>query len=125
LRAQLGMGSFTFTSATGSTHTFIVEPQEAFRVGRIVISQKASDGVGGTQVGVQPLIVGSLPQAPSSEYDIPAEMYAPDATDAQMDAQVCPAGTKMQLRVTLAGEAIPAEESLTVTIGLSGTWIRG
>jgi hypothetical protein len=122
LRAPLGIGFFTF-SALG-TNVFVVEPQEAFRGERLIIDV-VRDGAAGVSVVVNSIFVGSLPQQPSTEFGLPASMFQPDATDANMDWQVCPAGTKIIISVSAVGGAFAEGDTLTVSLGIYGEWIRG
>jgi hypothetical protein len=122
LRAPLGLGFHTFTAL--GLFKFIVEPQEAFRGERMIISVD-KDGGAGVAVLVNTIIVGSLPQTPSTEFGIPASMFQPDATDAQMDWQICPAGTKIIVEVETVGAAIAEGDTVTVSAGVYGAWIRG
>jgi len=123
LRAPLGFGTFTFVEGAATTHNFVVEPQEAFRGERLVIASIAAGGA--AVLGQVDLItVGSLPQAPSVEFGIPFSMFQPDATDAQMDWQICPAGTKIQVNTSYAG-TLGEGQTFIVQVGLYGVWIRG
>lgn len=122
LRAPLGLGFHTFTAL--GTFKFVVEPQEAFRAERLVL-EVLREGAAGTGVQVNNMFVGSLPQTPSSEFGIPASMFRPDATDAQMDWQICPAGTKIIIEVEAIGTAIGEGDSVTVELGIYGEWVRG
>lgn len=122
LRAPLGLGFHSFTAL--GTFKFIVEPQEAFRGERLIVSV-VKDGAAGTDVVVNSIVVGSLPQQPSTEFGTPASMFQPDATDAHMDWQICPAGTKIIIEVEVIGAAIGEADSVTVSVGLYGVWIRG
>jgi acetamidase/formamidase len=74
---------------------------------------------------VNNITVGSLPQTPSTEFGMPASMFRPDATDAQMDWQICPAGTKIIIEVETTGGAFAEGDTLTVSAGIYGSWIRG
>jgi hypothetical protein len=122
LRAPLGLGFHTFTAA--GVFKFIVEPQEAFRGERLIV-EVDKDGAAGVATLVNQITVGTLPQTPSTEFGIPAIMFAHDATDAAMDWQICPAGTKIQIEVETTGGAFAEGDTLTVSVGLYGTWIRG
>ena len=122
LRAPLGFGFHTFT-ATG-TFAFIVEPQEAFRGERLMIDT-AQDGAAGVIGLVNTMTVGTMPQQPSTEFGIPFAMFSPAMTDAHMDWQICPAGTKIQINVELVGGTFAEGDTFTVAVGLYGKWIRG
>jgi hypothetical protein len=122
LRAPLGLGFHTFTAL--GTFKFIVEPQEAFRGERMII-ELVRDGAAGTTAVVNSIIVGSLPQQPSTEFGTPVVMFQADATGAHMDWQICPAGTKIIIEVEAIGAAIGEGDSVTVSVGLYGEWIRG
>lgn len=121
LRAPLGLGSFKFTD--NNPHTFVVEPQEAFRGERLIVNEVITDGAALGLV-IDLITVGSLPQTPSVEFGLPASMFRPDATDAMMDWQICPAGTKIQISAHVEGTFGEAE-SLIAQLGLYGVWIRG
>jgi hypothetical protein len=121
LRAPLGFGFHTFTAA--GTFAFIVEPQEAFRGERLMIDT-ARDGAAGVLGVVNTMTVGTMPQQPSTEFGIPFAMFSPQMTDAHMDWQICPAGTKIQINVELIGTFAEAD-SVVVACGLYGKWIRG
>jgi hypothetical protein len=122
LRAPIGLGSHTFTAL--GQFQFIVEPQEAFRGERLILSV-VRDGAAGVDVVVNSIFVGSLPQQPSTEFGMPGSMFQPDATDAQMDWQICPAGTKLSITVSAVGGAFAEGDTLTVSLGIYGVWIRG
>lgn len=124
LRAPLGMGVFVFSAATGTTHKFIVEPQEAFRGERLVVEVGADAAAAGVLAAVEQITVGSLPQTPSTEFGIPAAMFRPDATDANMNWQICPAGTKIIIEVSISAQLADADTA-TVQLGVYGEWIRG
>ena len=121
LRAPLGFGFHVFTAA--GVFSFIVEPQEAFRGERLMIDT-ARDGAAGVLGVVNTMTVGTMPQQPSTEFGIPFAMFSPAMTDAQMDWQICPAGTKIQIQVELVGTFAEAD-TVTVAVGLYGKWIRG
>jgi hypothetical protein len=123
LRAPLGMGAVTFVVGGPTTIKQVVEPQEAFRGERLVLDVSALPD--GNLVAVESIFVGSLPQTPSQEFNMPLSMFRPDATDAQMDWQICPAGTKIQVTVTLLGPALADADTVTVSMGIYGVWIRG
>jgi hypothetical protein len=122
LRAPLGIGFHTFTAL--GTFKFIVEPQEGFRGERLIVDVE-KDGGAGVATLVNSIIVGSLPQTPSTEFGIPAVMFRADATDANMSWQICPAGTKIIIEVELVGAAIAEGDSVTVSLGVYGEWVRG
>ena len=103
---------------------FIVEPQEAFRGERMIINIE-KDGGAGVATLVNQITVGTLPQTPSTEFGIPAAMFQADATDAAMEWQICPAGTKITIEVETVGAAIAEGDTVTVSIGVYGAWIRG
>lgn len=121
LRAPLGFGYHEFTAA--GTFSFIVEPQEAFRGERLMIAV-ARDGAAGVLGLVTALNVGTMPQQPSTEFGIPFEMFSPEMTDANMDWQICPAGTKIQVSVQVVG-TFAEGDTFRVAVGLYGEWIRG
>jgi hypothetical protein len=121
LRAPLGLGSFVFTGAA-PTHNFIVEPQEAFRGERLVV--EFSSETAGVLLTILNIFVGSLPQTPSSEFGIPASMFRPDATGAEMEWQICPAGTKIIVQTALVG-ALAEADTAVAQVGIYGEWIRG
>lgn len=121
LRAPLGFGFHTFTAA--GTFSFIVEPQEAFRGERLMIDT-ARDGAAGVLGVVNTMTVGTMPQQPSTEFGIPFAMFSPEMTDAHMDWQICPAGTKIQIQTELIG-TFAEGDSVVVAVGLYGKWIRG
>lgn len=122
LRAPLGLGSFTFNS--NAQHNFIVEPQEAFRGERLIVDSALSEDATGLLLIVDEILVGSLPQTPSTEFGLPAVMFRADATDAQMDWQICPAGTKIIVRAHVEG-TFGESDTLIASLGIYGVWIRG
>jgi hypothetical protein len=119
LRAPLGLGSHVFVD--NGPFSFIVEPQEAFRGERLIVDVVAATGL---LLSIDEILVGSLPQTPSTEFGLPAVMFRADATDAQMDWQICPAGTKIIIKTHVVGTFAEADE-LTAQLGLYGVWIRG
>jgi hypothetical protein len=119
LRAPLGLGSHVFTD--NSPHAFIVEPQEAFRGERLIVDVVAAAGL---LLSIDSIFVGSLPQTPSTEFGLPAVMFRADATDAGMDWQICPAGTKIIINAHAVGTFAEADE-VVAQLGLYGVWIRG
>lgn len=124
LRAPLGMGTFVFVEGAPTSHSFVVEPQEAFRGERLIVDVGADAATAGVLATVRHIFVGSLPQQPSVEFGTPASMFRPDATDAQMDWQICPAGTKIEVEIEISA-ALGEGETATVAVGLYGVWIRG
>jgi hypothetical protein len=122
LRAPLGLGFHTFTAL--GTFKFIVEPQEAFRGERLVL-EVLRDGAAAVGVMVNSITVGSLAQQPSTELGVPSSMFRPDATGAEMEWQICPAGTKIIIEVEAVGGAFAEGDTLTVEAGIYGEWVRG
>ncbi len=120
LRAPLGLGSHVFVD--NAPFKFIVEPQEAFRGERLIVDTGTLPA--GLLLSIDEIMVGSLPQTPSTEFGLPAVMFRADATDAQMDFQICPAGTKITVTAHVVGTFAEADE-LTAQLGIYGTWIRG
>jgi hypothetical protein len=121
LRAPLGLGSNVFSD--NSPFSFIVEPQEAFRGERLIVDVALSAGAE-LLLSIDEILVGSLPQTPSTEFGLPAVMFRADATDAAMDWQICPAGTKIIIKAHAVGTFGEAD-TLTAQLGLYGVWIRG
>lgn len=121
LRSYLGFGTFAFTDAA-PTHKFIVEPQEAFRGGRLIITQVRSAAAGGIMM-LNNISVGTLPQSPSTEFGAPADGFAPDATSSELDIQLCPAGTKLAIDMEVVG-AVGEGDSILVGVMLYGEWVR-
>ncbi len=121
LRAPLGLGSHVFSD--NAPFSFIVEPQEAFRGERLIVDTALSAGAD-LLLSIDEILVGSLPQTPSTEFGLPAVMFRADATDAQMDWQICPAGTKIIIRAHAVGTFGEAD-TLTAQLGIYGVWIRG
>lgn len=119
LRAPLGLGSHVFTD--NSPFRYIVEPQEAFRGERLIVETAADEGL---ILSIDLIMVGSLPQMPSTEFGLGAGMFRADATDAQMDWQICPAGTKIMVEAHVVGTFGEGDE-LTAVLGIYGAWIRG
>lgn len=119
LRAPLGLGSHVYTD--NSPFSFIVEPQEAFRGERLIVDVIAAAGL---LLSIDEIIVGSLPQMPSTEFGLPAVMFRADATGAHMDWQICPAGTKIIIKTHAVGTFGEADE-VVAQLGIYGEWIRG
>lgn len=122
LRAPLGLGNFTFTDAGPTNHNFIVEPQEAFRGERLIVD--FSSETAGVLFSIDEILVGSLPQMPSTEFGLPSIMFRADATEAQMDWQICPAGTKIIVRTSLVG-TLGEGDTAVAQLGIYGEWVRG
>jgi hypothetical protein len=121
LRAPLGLGSKQYTDNT--PFNFIVEPQEAFRGERLIVDVAVSTGAN-LLLSIDEIVVGSLPQMPSTEFGLPAVMFRADATGAHMDWQICPAGTKIIIKTHVVGTFGEAD-TLTAQLGIYGEWIRG
>jgi len=121
LRAPLGLGSHVFTD--NAPFRFIVEPQEAFRGERLIVDTALSTGAA-LLLSVDLIMVGSMPQMPSTEFGLPAVMFRADATDAGMDWQICPAGTKIMIEAHAEG-TFGESDTLTAEMGIYGEWIRG
>lgn len=124
IRSFIGFGSVSWAVADGAAKITIVEPQEAFRGERLVIEVAIPAGITNAPI-VQILRadIGTQPQSPSTEFAAPASMFRPDATYSQLDWQVCPAGTKIQLTFTITAAPTGAGV-VTASIGAYGQWIR-
>jgi hypothetical protein len=124
LRAPMGFGAVTWAVADGAAKTSIVEPQEAFRGERLVIDVSIP-----TTITNLPIVllrradIGTQPQTPSTEFGSPAAMFRPDCTYSQLEWQVCPAGTKIQLTMEISAAPTGAG-IITAAMGVYGQWIR-
>jgi hypothetical protein len=124
LRASMGFGAVTWAVADGAAKTSIVEPQEAFRGERLVIDVSIPATITNLPIVLlRRADIGTQPQTPSTEFGSPAAMFRPDCTYSQLEWQVCPAGTKIQLTMEIS--AAPTGAGIvTAAMGVYGQWIR-
>ena len=74
----LGLGGFTFTSATPTSVVLAARPQLAFRPERLVISVSRSAGAAAIGVFLADLKIGQRSQLVSAQ-ELPAEAFGPSA----------------------------------------------
>jgi len=125
LRSFVGFGNLTFTSATPTTQSVEIEPQETFRGERLIIDSRYVPAAAESAplISVNRIEVGTMPQSPSVTFSAPAAMFAKDTVGAELDLQVAARGTKMILTISVSA-APPVGATLTVSSGFFGQWIR-
>ena len=122
LRSYLGIGFTSWTGTDGADKVLTVEPQESFRMERLIIELAQSAAPAGISL-MRRIDIGTLPQSPSVEQAAPAAMFARDATYASLQLQIAKAGTKIQ--VTLGQTVAPGGVIVVqASVGAYGEWIR-
>lgn len=122
LRSHVGFGSVSWAIADGTGKNTIMEPQESFRVERLIIDTNLTGVTNAIIVQLATASVGTQPQSPSVEFAAPAAMFARDSTYANVDWQVAYRGTKVQLSLSVT--AAPAGAAAVASIGAFGEWVR-
>ena len=123
LKSFMGMGFATWTSADAADKILTVQPQESFRIGRMIVDLTTVNGPSAGLVLVRRLDVGTMPQSPSVEQPAPAAMFAANATYSGIEAQIAYRATTVQ--VTLAITAAPGGTAVvTAAVGFFGDWLR-
>jgi len=116
-RTVLGLGTVIFDATSGTSLSIEVEPQRGFQPERLTAAL-ARSGAAGLLVSVTDIRVGDVQQIPASA-GCPIEMFAPDATDADIDLTAATPG--MKILVTLRVSAAPAgADTVTVNLGFFG-----
>ncbi len=129
IRAFMGLGLIAtggpaiWENTDGADKVLQAEPQESFEGKRLIISQSRSSGAAASLVTVRSLFIGSQPQSPVVDIGTPIEMFAPEATEAGLDLQIAYRANKVTLTLSLTA-APGSGESVTVSAGLYGNWIR-
>lgn len=123
LRSFAGLGAAVWTGADAALKTLEIEPQESFQGRRLIFSEARTETATSSVVSIANLYVGSMPQSPVVDQSAPIAMFAPDATDAELDLQICYRGMKLVCQLSISA-APGSGETVTVIGGLYGTWLR-
>lgn len=124
LRAFLGFGPVTWAVADGADKQVIVEPQETFRIERLIVEVSVPATITNAPlILVRRLEIGTLPQSPSVEFGTPAALFRADAVGSMMELQIADAGTKISLTMQISA-APTGTGVVTATMGVYGQWIR-
>jgi hypothetical protein len=123
LRSYMGMGFATWGPTDTGDKSLVVQPQESFRGGRLIIDLNISGGTSAGLVLLRSITIGTMPQSPSVEQPAPAAMFRADATYSSIDLQIAYRATQMQ--VSLGITAAPGSGvTVVAAVGFFGEWIR-
>ncbi len=124
IRAYCGLGTLQWAGTDEADKTLEVEPQQSFRGERLVITARYSSGATARLVTInRALTVAGLPQTPAPEQEAPIEMFAAEVTYSGLDLQIATSGTKISIGFRI-DDAPGSGETVTVSAGLYGEWIR-
>jgi len=101
----LGLGTVTFTAASGTSLSAEVEPQRGYTPKRLVAALTRTGASATGSVKLTSLKIGDIEQLPSSN-GCPASMFDAQATDAHLD--LSPATPGMKVVATWSISAAPA-----------------
>lgn len=114
----LGIGTVTFTAASGTSLSVEVEPQRGYTPKRLVAELTRTGATATGSVKLTSLKVGDIEQLPASN-GCPASMFQANATESELD--LSPATPGMKIVATWAISVAPgAADTVTVDCGFYG-----